>query len=693
MIFEERDSISSPLDLSRHRPLAAKSSSTMSSPSELSRHSASSSSGGNTPPMQSRLLTDEEFDIQRMERGPRSQESVERKAPYKPKKELLKAHFLSELKNALAKQHERQMAATEVERPPSEEPMREGPIEAPSKLWNQGSQESLRNAVPYATNLEQRTPRPNQPYPEPMPYMDEASRYEERVRKAYIAREIAEREERKHYTHQWGPYNGQLAHPYPARIPPSQQSHIQLPHKINISSTMPPQIQQPSSQPQPMQSQSASSGPGFFSAESPREYRKRAIEEEVGFQPRSLYPSKRPRNEPLPALEAMAQRRPPYSFSPQDSPNEGSRVKAYKSFFTKALHTELGKTKYAPQPSRYTPVPRQGRPMTSEVYIQQYMEGNPSSLIREREQAFLNFPPAEKIPSDPYSCERRPALHSPSESLQEQMRQTYNRPTPIRTVATVTEEMVDRELALSLKTEPLCDATSTLALPDMPRFRVKSPSLSLSATNWHRQETVAIKQEFSADVEDKGNEGIREDQEMVPKRKSKKGRKPKPKQPQVLSYGPRKKTLCQKALLESKNPSLTGSVTKAMAKDEQQHDEKFKDRSSTCKICSAVNESYHLNYGVSTCFSCRAFFRRTVQKNLQDKLKCRRNGGCQITPTCRDCRMCRYRRCIDMGMLTSQVMDDQQKLVRFRRRIKRNRRESPAEEDTMSQEKVLLGVV
>ena len=38
-------------------------------------------------------------------------------------------------------------------------------------------------------------------------------------------------------------------------------------------------------------------------------------------------------------------------------------------------------------------------------------------------------------------------------------------------------------------------------------------------------------------------------------------------------------------------------------------------RSKTCLVCKAVSETYHLNYGASTCFSCRAFFRRALQNS------------------------------------------------------------------------------
>ena len=218
-----------------------------------------------------------------------------------------------------------------------------------------------------------------------------------------------------------------------------------------------------------------------------------------------------------------------------------------------------------------------------------------------------------------------------------------------RTVAEVTGEIVERELAL--QREARAAQTSAAHASEA----VKAPDNETAGSPEKRQH------------------------ESVPKKKGKKGRKPKPPQPKVLSYGPRKKKVLPPEATKSEKQSRLQQPGQTLNPDHRL-DERFKDRSNTCKICSAINESFHLNYGVSTCFSCRAFFRRTVQKNLQDKLKCRREGNCEVTPTCRDCRMCRFRKCVNMGMNASQVMDDQQKLVRFRRRIKRNRRESSGEE-------------
>ena len=53
-----------------------------------------------------------------------------------------------------------------------------------------------------------------------------------------------------------------------------------------------------------------------------------------------------------------------------------------------------------------------------------------------------------------------------------------------------------------------------------------------------------------------------------------------------------------------------------------------------CNVCSISCDRHHLNYGVSSCLSCRAFFRRIVQQKMKTEMRCKteREGGCVITP-------------------------------------------------------------
>ena len=47
-------------------------------------------------------------------------------------------------------------------------------------------------------------------------------------------------------------------------------------------------------------------------------------------------------------------------------------------------------------------------------------------------------------------------------------------------------------------------------------------------------------------------------------------------------------------------------------------------RSTICAICSEDTGNYHLNYGASACYSCRAFFRRAIQKDRNPQFICKR---------------------------------------------------------------------
>ena len=70
-------------------------------------------------------------------------------------------------------------------------------------------------------------------------------------------------------------------------------------------------------------------------------------------------------------------------------------------------------------------------------------------------------------------------------------------------------------------------------------------------------------------------------------------------------------------------------------------------RSKTCLVCKAVSETYHLNYGASTCFSCRAFFRRALQNSRNPTFVCKKSGNCVVTEqNRRSCRKCRYELCL-----------------------------------------------
>ena len=91
---------------------------------------------------------------------------------------------------------------------------------------------------------------------------------------------------------------------------------------------------------------------------------------------------------------------------------------------------------------------------------------------------------------------------------------------------------------------------------------------------------------------------------------------------------------------------------------------------SACKVCNRQNESFHLNYGAETCFSCRAFFRRQIQQASSHKLKCKGNEECQLVSNSqKKCRLCRFKRCLAIGMKPECVLKEDDKKTRFRKHI------------------------
>ena len=83
-----------------------------------------------------------------------------------------------------------------------------------------------------------------------------------------------------------------------------------------------------------------------------------------------------------------------------------------------------------------------------------------------------------------------------------------------------------------------------------------------------------------------------------------------------------------------------------------------------CGVCGEP-AARHIHYGAVTCFSCRAFFRRSIQNGQGKQYSCRKDGNCEITlKTRKGCQKCRFQKCIDAGMKTTWVLTEEE---RFRR--------------------------
>lgn len=74
-----------------------------------------------------------------------------------------------------------------------------------------------------------------------------------------------------------------------------------------------------------------------------------------------------------------------------------------------------------------------------------------------------------------------------------------------------------------------------------------------------------------------------------------------------------------------------------------------------CLVCGDVASGYH--YGVASCEACKAFFKRTIQGNIE--YSCPASANCEITKRRRKaCQACRFQKCLRMGMLREGVRLD-----------------------------------
>ncbi|XP_060536605.1 steroid hormone receptor ERR2 isoform X2 [Cylas formicarius] len=90
-----------------------------------------------------------------------------------------------------------------------------------------------------------------------------------------------------------------------------------------------------------------------------------------------------------------------------------------------------------------------------------------------------------------------------------------------------------------------------------------------------------------------------------------------------------------------------------------------------CLVCGDFASGFH--YGVASCEACKAFFKRTIQGNIE--YTCPASGECEINKRRRKaCQACRFRKCLRSGMLKEGVRLDR---VRGGRQKYRRNPESP----------------
>ena len=107
----------------------------------------------------------------------------------------------------------------------------------------------------------------------------------------------------------------------------------------------------------------------------------------------------------------------------------------------------------------------------------------------------------------------------------------------------------------------------------------------------------------------------------------------------------------------------------------------------TCPICFATTSKHnvHSHYGVSSCKSCKAFFRRITHIDSSAKLKCMENDAhcdMQRRPKLK-CKKCRYLQCLRVGLDPSRVLGvEERKRFTFPNKKKQRRVESIEENET-----------
>ncbi|UJR10214.1 hypothetical protein I4U23_014427 [Adineta vaga] len=68
-----------------------------------------------------------------------------------------------------------------------------------------------------------------------------------------------------------------------------------------------------------------------------------------------------------------------------------------------------------------------------------------------------------------------------------------------------------------------------------------------------------------------------------------------------------------------------------------------------CAVCTGASSGIH--FGVTTCESCKGFFRRMIKERIPQHYKCLERNDCEVNTSTRNmCRACRFRKCLSAGM-------------------------------------------
>jgi len=80
-----------------------------------------------------------------------------------------------------------------------------------------------------------------------------------------------------------------------------------------------------------------------------------------------------------------------------------------------------------------------------------------------------------------------------------------------------------------------------------------------------------------------------------------------------------------------------------------------------CTVCGAPAPD-HLHFGGHCCYSCRAFFRRTIERMEKTDIICRTGlRTCEVSEMSKGCSACRYNKCLQVGMSVSLLQGKRKK--------------------------------
>ncbi|XP_068207709.1 vitamin D3 receptor B-like [Palaemon carinicauda] len=114
------------------------------------------------------------------------------------------------------------------------------------------------------------------------------------------------------------------------------------------------------------------------------------------------------------------------------------------------------------------------------------------------------------------------------------------------------------------------------------------------------------------------------------------------------------------------------SVSCQVSSSASQDNDSDAEDNKRCGVCNRIARCNH--FGAICCDSCKAFFRRSVQSRVFDTFFCIKEGKCDVYRNRKSCQACRFKRCQDIGMDISLVMNENERKALMSRKLERRRK-------------------